>query len=176
MQEIVISSEVALAATPEVTIEPAVPARLLVPSIGVDVAVDPVGITARETMAVSANARHVGWYRLGARPGEPGAAVFGGHVDNALGLPGIFYDLRRLTAGDEIVTVDALGRRLVFRVIDSRRYRHDDPVARQVVFAQYAEPQVVLVTCSGTWDQATRMYDERLVVRAVLSHLLLPEP
>jgi hypothetical protein len=48
----------------------------------------------------------VGWYKLGPRPGDPGPAVLVGHIDDRTG-PAVFYHLRQLRPGDEIL----VGRR-----------------------------------------------------------------
>src|SRR3990167_10137466 len=54
------------------------PARLKIPSLGVNAAVETVGIKADGTMGTPKNFDNVGWYSPGSKPGEEGpAGVFG---------------------------------------------------------------------------------------------------
>jgi sortase (surface protein transpeptidase) len=82
--------------------ELAAPARIRIPSIGVDAFVQDVGIGKSGNMAVPTNYDDVGWYRYGPAPGEKGSAVIDGHVDNGFGLPAVFSRLSELEAGDDI--------------------------------------------------------------------------
>ena len=58
------------------------PARLKIPSLGVNAAVETVGIKADGTMGTPKNFDNVGWYSPGSKPGEEGPAAVAGHVNN----------------------------------------------------------------------------------------------
>src|SRR5688572_8435793 len=58
------------------------PTRLEIPSLGIDAAVQEVGITKKGTMGVPRGYDEAGWYKYGAAPGELGSAVLAGHLDN----------------------------------------------------------------------------------------------
>src|SRR5437867_4208901 len=75
------------------------PVRLRIPSIGVDAPVDEVGLTPQGDLATPTDPGHVGWYRGGSLPGEPGSSVVDGHLDWWSG-PAVFADLGRLQGGD----------------------------------------------------------------------------
>src|SRR5438034_1456353 len=51
------------------------PVRLLVPAIGVDAAVEAVGVDGQGGMGTPARAEDVAWFQPGSRPGDVGDAV-----------------------------------------------------------------------------------------------------
>lgn len=143
-------------------LHPAEPARLLIPCLGVDAAVEHVGMTPERDMDVPADDGNVGWYRLGPRPGERGNAVLAGHLDSQTG-PAVFWELADLHEGDRVLVVDAEGREWPFTVRESVRYRDDDPPLQRI-FGWSGVPRLNLITCGGAWDTGIGSYEERLVV------------
>lgn len=143
------------------------PARLLVPKLGVDAHVQHVGVNASGNMAAPNNFTDVGWYKFGTVPGFIGSAVITGHVDNALGLPGVFKNLDQLVIGDEIFIAPETGELRHFRVVEIQRYPYTH-VPRKVLFSRNDSPRLNLITCGGVWLPGERSYDERLVVYAEL--------
>nr|BBH93272.1 hypothetical protein KTA_14710 [Thermogemmatispora argillosa] len=143
--------------------------RLLIPSIGVAAAIEGVGLTAAGTLATPE--RHpwddVGWYSLGARPGEQGSAVIAGHLDRPGGSPAVFWNLRRLRAGAAVIVIDARGQRWSFRVTAVASYPPQRaPLLR--IFADRSGHYLNLITCAGTWIPSEHQTSERLVVYSVL--------
>ncbi|MBI4093507.1 class F sortase [Candidatus Kaiserbacteria bacterium] len=143
------------------------PSRLFVPKLGIDAYVQHVGVNASGNMAAPNNFTDVGWYKYGTVPGFMGSAVVTGHVDNALGLPGVFKDLDQLVLGDEMVVESESGASRRFRVVEIQRYPYA-LVPRKILFSRGDVPRLNLITCSGRWLQGERSYDERLVVYAEL--------
>ncbi len=143
------------------------PERIVVPAIGVDALVRDVGINEKGNMATPGNYTDVGWYRYGSLPGERGSAVFAGHVDNGLGLDGVFKRLDELEVGDEIFIQDREGKRLRFVVTSARAYQYKDTPA-DILFNRVGASRVNLITCAGTWVRDEKTYDQRLVVSARL--------
>jgi sortase (surface protein transpeptidase) len=144
------------------------PVRLLIPSIGVDAAVEQVATDADGNMATPADPWNTAWYAPGPRPGQPGNAAIAGHVDyNAIG-PVVFWDLRNLAPGSEVLVVTDSGMTLRFVVRDSAYYRPENaPLA--AIFGPSAEANLNLITCGGTFNPVTRQYDQRLVVFAAFA-------
>ncbi len=143
------------------------PVRLRIPKIGIDAFVQQVGVNAKGNMAAPSNFTDVGWYKYGAVPGFTGSAVITGHVDNALGMPGIFTDLDEIEVGDEFFVENKNGTELHFRVVEIQKYPYTH-VPLKVLFSRNDMPRLNLITCSGRWLQGERSYDERLVVYAAL--------
>ena len=140
-----------------------VPTRLLVPAIGVDTSVVPLGLNPDGTAQVPSSASYAGWYDLGPRPGQLGPAVILGHVDSLSG-PGVFYRLRSLLPGD-IITVLAGHQVLRFGVSRLVTYAKDQ-FPSTAVFGATPDAELRLITCSGPFDQSTGHYSDNIVVFA----------
>jgi hypothetical protein len=140
------------------------PARLRIPSIGVDAPVVPVGLEPDGSMGLP-GAAEVGWFQPGVRPGSShGSAVLAAHVDHG-GRQGAFFDLRRVPEGAEVFVVGPDGRELRF-VVDERAQvdKQDLPVAE--LFRSRGPATLTLITCGGSFDRAARHYQDNIVVRA----------
>ena len=85
------------------------PERLAVPSVGIDAPIVNLGRLPDGSMQVPASFSVAGWYDEGPPPGEPGPAVILGHVDSTTG-PAVFWRLRDLRPGDQVVVTSAHGR------------------------------------------------------------------
>jgi LPXTG-site transpeptidase (sortase) family protein len=140
-------------------------ARLLIPGIGVDAPVDEIGLTPQGDLATPTDVSHVGWYRGGSLPGQPGSSVIDGHLDWR-GGPAVFANLGHLHAGDQLHVTYSNGHAASFLVSTMATYPADlRPPAE--LFRADGPPQLVLITCAGPWDGAG--YRDRLVVTAVLA-------
>jgi len=145
-----------------------VPVRLRIPALGVNALVQHVGITESGAMATPKGFQDAGWYKYGVTPGGSGSAVIAGHVDNGLGLAGVFSRLHELREGDEIFVVRADGSDVRFLVSGKRSYPHD-AAPTDIIFNPAGSPRLNLITCEGTWLSDTRTYDQRLVVFTTLA-------
>jgi len=139
------------------------PTQLAIPKISVMAPVEQVGVDRNNNMAVPTKASDVGWYRPGPAPGEAGDAVIDGHLDWTTGKA-VFWDLHLLQAGDEIDVVAQDGVKLRFAVTDAHSYPYTAHPAG--LFATSGQPQLSLITCSGSWDKGRQIYLQRLVVNA----------
>jgi Sortase domain len=139
------------------------PSTLSIPSIGVQAPIVGVGLKANGAMQTPEPGQ-VGWYRYGPKPGDPGPAVLVGHVDTRTG-PDVFYRLRDLRPGDEILVGRPDGTTARFLVGRLERHPKSElPTSR--IWTKTSGPQVRLVTCAGSWDPATRHYRDNLIVYA----------
>lgn len=83
------------------------------------------------------------------------------------GTPGVFADLERLEAGDEIGVLRADGTLVVFEVLQSKRYaKNGFPTEEVYGDIQYAGLR--LLTCAGEADPKTGKYPDNVVVYAGL--------
>jgi sortase A len=139
------------------------PARLIVPALDIDADVQEVGINAQGNMGVPSNFTDVAWYKYGVVPGGPGSAVMAGHVDNGLGLSGVFKKLGELEAGDEVIIERQDGKMLTFVVTGKRSYPYD-AVPTDIVFNPSGSIRLNLITCEGAWVKSEKTYDQRLVI------------
>lgn len=139
------------------------PARLRIPAIGVDTAVEAVGEDDAGRMGTPTQVENVAWYEPGVAPGEIGNAVMAGHLDRVDGKPAVFWALGKLRPGDEILVTDAGGAEYRFQVVQVATYPYDKaPLAE--IFGFSLRSRLNLITCRGRWDRKQRTYQERLVV------------
>lgn len=139
------------------------PARLIIPSIQVDADIQHVGITKSGNMAVPSNFSDVGWYRYGTVPGDIGSAVIAGHVDNGLGLSGVFKRLDEVEAGDDVYLESENGIRLHYVVSAVESYPYD-AIPLETLFHRADTSRLNLVSCEGSWIASEKTYDRRIVV------------
>ncbi len=168
VQDWQIKSVVTRKETPTVKEEPAfLPERLIIPALSIDTNIQHRGKDKKGNMDVPDNFTDVSWYSLGAHPGEPGNAVLAGHFDAYFGLPAVFYNLRKLKPGDEIILLDAQGRKKTFVASANELVSvKNPPFAR--IFGSSTAPHLNLITCGGTWNKKSRSYEGRTVVFADL--------
>lgn len=145
------------------------PARLRIPRLHIQAAVQYVGINGSGNMATPSNFTDVAWYKYGTVPGQMGSAVINGHVDNGLALAGVFKHLQDIQTGDDIYIDTKQGSSLHFVVERVVLYPYKD-VPTDLVFNQKDAPRLNLITCDGNWVKAGKTYDKRLVVYAVLKN------
>ena len=139
------------------------PVRLMIPRLGIDAAVENVGLTADGAMGVPTSRETVAWFMLGSRPGNKGSAVIDGHSGYKNG-EAVFDDLPSLRKGDLLFIKDAKGVMIEFIVRRSHTYGRDANASD--VFDRKDGRHLNLVTCTGTWDASAGTHAQRLVVFA----------
>jgi sortase (surface protein transpeptidase) len=145
---------------------PATPVRIEIPSIAVSASVDPVGLNPDGSLQVPKDFGRAGYYTGRPTPGEIGAAVINGHVDSTL-RPAVFFRLRELRGGDEVVITRADGTRPIF-VVDRLEEHRKDTFPTAEVYGPVPEATLRLITCAGTFDRRARHYRDNLIVFAHL--------
>lgn len=147
---------------------PSPPARLVVGRIGVDSRVTSVGLNPDRTMEVPAKGPLydlAAWYRYSVTPGQQGPSVIIGHIDSVENGPSVFFRLGALAPGDTVEVTRADGRVVTFAVYATRAFPKDAfPTAE--VYSGTAGPELRLITCSGSFDEAARSYRDNTVVFA----------
>ena len=98
-------------------------------------------------------------------PGDRGPAVVAGHVDSVAG-PAVFYRLRELRPGDEVVVDLSDGRTVTFRVTGSLQVPKD-AFPTEEVYGPTPDAELRLITCGGEFDRSVRSYEDNTVVFAV---------
>ena len=94
-----------------------------------------------------------------------GPAVLAGHVDSTAG-PAVFWRLRDLAPGDEVLVDRADGTTARFTV--TRVERHPkDAFPTDEVYGPTTGAELRLITCGGEFDRAARSYRDNVVVFAV---------
>lgn len=144
------------------------PVRITIPLLDIDAAVQPVGLDERGAIAAPPMARadETGWYAGGPSPGQPGAAIIVGHVDDEQG-PAVFHGLAGLSPGARVEVTRRDGTATVFEVTDVRSYPKDRLPPDEV----YGDPdrrELRLITCGGVWVGGQTGYADNIVVFAAM--------
>lgn len=144
-----------------------IPNRIEIPRLSISANVIALGVTPVYDLEVPRDAATVGWFTDSPRPGEKGIALINGHYDTSTGKPAIFYELKNLSIGDEIIVFTAKSDRLVFKIekVSSepeKTYSFDD------IYGKSDESELRLITCSGIWNKNEKTYSDRLIVFAKL--------
>lgn len=138
------------------------PTRLLVPTIGVDERLVPVGLQSDGAMETP-DFGGAGWYAPGPRPGASGPAVIVAHVHGPAG-DDVFARLHELRPGDE-VTVERTDGSTTFVVTDvTSAPKEELPYDR--IWADSPVPLLRLITCGGAPDPVSRTYPDNTIVYA----------
>ncbi|WP_162606321.1 class F sortase [Jiangella asiatica] len=140
------------------------PVRVTIPAVDIDANVLPIAVDAGNVL-VPPPYGDAGWWEAGPEPGEAGASVIAGHLDNADG-PDVFYRLAEVEEGDEIVVTRADGGAGVFRVVDVGQYSQDAFPTESVYDASDDQPLLRLITCGGEYDRQLGRYRDNVVVFA----------
>lgn len=135
--------------------------------MGIDSALQPLGLLADGTLQSPSTWQEAGWYDRGTVPGSVGPAVIAGHVDSVSG-PAVFFRLRQVAVGATILVRRQNGSTLTFVVDEIHEYPKDQfPSA--AVYGPTADPELRLITCTGDFDYRNRSYLDNLVVSAHLT-------
>ncbi|MBH0164925.1 sortase [Fictibacillus sp. 7GRE50] len=151
-----------------------VPVRIEIPAINVKAPIEQVGILENGQMGVPEDTNSVGWFEPGAKPGGRGSSVLAGHVDSKTG-PAIFFDLKKLKQGDEIIITDKNGAALTFVVNKQKSYQRNSAPINEI-FQTTSGQNLNLITCSGVFDRTEGTHEERLVVFAELKKENVEKP
>jgi LPXTG-site transpeptidase (sortase) family protein len=158
----VLDSATVVPATPVVYGAPI--SRIRISRIRVDAPVEVKGLTPDGTMESPTGPDVVAWYGFTPKPGLGGNAVLSGHVDYINHGAAVFWDLRKLEAGDEIDVVLADGVVLQYAISALQLYPLND-VPMSDVLAPTPTESITLITCGGSFSGGA--YTHRLVLRAI---------
>ncbi len=144
----------------------AVPKRLRIPAVGIDAAVESVGLDAEGAMGTPLNFDNTAWYELGPRPGEPGNAVIDGHVDSAaLKRGAVFWNLRQVQPGNLILVISDDDTEHRFIVTSVQAYTPQNAPTDQI-FGPADGAHLNLITCDANtpFNRRTGEYGGWLLV------------
>jgi hypothetical protein len=146
---------------------PPLPTQLIIPSVRINAAVAPTGVLADGQVDVPKDAKAVGWYEYGVRPGWPvGSSVIVGHVDSRTQGRGAMYPLKGVQVGDPVSVVREDGSRLEYRIV-SRESIDKGVLPTGELFSINGPERLTLITCGGAYIPAAGGYQENVVVTAV---------
>src|SRR5215467_7224754 len=142
-----------------------IPLRLIIPSAAINAPVEAVGTQPNADLATPTHNpwQDVGWYDQGPQPGERGSAVIDGHLDRPGGFPAVFWRLRDVHVGDEVLVKNSLGKTIRFKVTRIELFPPQDaPI--QDIFGNWGGTYLNLITCAGDWIPSQHQTNLRLIV------------
>ena len=162
-----------VASATAVAVEPKLPqpkegselVRLAVPAAKIDAPIQVKGVNGRNEMENPDGKDNVAWYDFSEFPGFGSNAVFSGHVDWFTGETAVFWGLRNLKGGEEIVLKLSDGMQLTYKVVDNKIYKTDAAPVAEIV-GPSTKDIITLITCDGVFDSSSQEYNNRRVVRA----------
>jgi hypothetical protein len=140
------------------------PVRIQIPRLGVDSRLIPLGLNPDGTLEVPTDYAEAGWWDGGTIPGDVGPSVIVGHVDSTNG-PAVFYAVRDLRAGDQVLVWRRDGSLFRFRV-DSVEEFSKGAFPTDRVYGPFRFAGLRLITCGGAFDTSTHHYLDNIVVFA----------
>lgn len=140
------------------------PMRIKIPVIGVNAAIEHVGLDENLAVDVPQGVMNAAWWQDGPLPGNTGNSILVGHYDDYKGDPAVFWDLNKLKIGDRMSVVDSNGGEKTFEVVEIAVYRFDDLSVIDKIYGSTLGRNLNLITCGGIWDPVARNYDKRLVI------------
>jgi len=153
---------------PQTQSEIGAPARITIPSIGVDAPIESMGSAEDGSIGVPEGPHTVAWYNLGPKPGEMGSAVITGHYGTwKNGEGSVFDNLYKLKKGDEVIISDSQAKKIKFIVQETKIYGYKDSVPE--LLNKTDGMYLNLVTCNGQWLPDLKTFTRRLIVFTKLS-------
>ncbi|MEV4319344.1 class F sortase [Actinocrispum sp. NPDC049592] len=146
----------------------ALPSEVSLPRIGAKSSLIPLGLNEDKTVQVPpvSQPMQAGWYDKAPAPGEVGPAVILGHVDGDH-KPGIFYRLKEMAAGDDILVTRKDGKTLKFVVYNVAKVSKKD-FPTDEVYGDTDGPELRVITCGGEFDRSAHSYKDNVIVFAKL--------
>ncbi len=162
----VIDVPIAPATVPPVAPAAPAPTELTIGGLGVDMPIVPVGVQEDGSMEIPKQPSVAGWYRYSSAPSsDTGALVLAAHVDSRIYGLGPLSELRYAEAGESVTVVDAAGTPREY-TIESVTYIARSALPVSDLFQRTGESSLVIITCGGEFDEATRSYSDNVVAVA----------
>lgn len=151
-------------------VAPGLPRALSIPFLGLEEArIIEVGLTDEGDMDAPGSIHDVGWYTGSKKPGAgEGAVLMDGHVSGVNDPEGVFYSLKDVAAGTEIVVEKGDGSTVTYEVrqVETKPIEEVD-MARMMRSIDSEHEGLNLITCGGEYDTDRQLYVDRVLVYAV---------
>ena len=152
-------------------VAPDLPKYIKIPKFGVSARIKPMSVNNKNELQAPASIYDAGWYNSSARPGDgagSGAMLIDGHVHGPT-LPGVFANIKKLQAGDEIQIVRGDNQVYKYSVVKTQNVDANNlNIGSALASVQPGVVGLNLITCGGPYDHASGEYTQRTIVFAVL--------
>lgn len=147
---------------------PTAPANIVVEKAGINADIEQLNIV-NGVMENPTGPWVVAWYQQTSTLGEPGNVVLAGHVDFWNVGPSVFFNVRDLVQGDQVVLTGENGRTYAYAVDWVETFTLEELTTGgklQEVVGYTDAPSLTMITCGGEFDYVNGEYLSRMVVRA----------
>ncbi len=157
----------------EYTVPATNPRYITIPSLGIEkVRVQTVGLTKAKDIDTPKNIGDTAWYNESAHPGQGyGVVVINGH-NGGISRDGVFVGLGKLAQGDEIIVERGDGKVIHYEVVENKTesLAQANKTGMKRLFTPYDKTKegLGLITCAGNWVPRNQVFDERILIRAVV--------
>ncbi len=130
-------------------------ARMIAPSVGIDHAIEDIGITNNQLDTPKDGLNKIGWYYIYDKPGFGKNAVFAAHVNYNF-KSGPFVNLAKVKPGDKVTIQMQDGPAYTYEIIFYKRYDVAAIPMGELISAPEKpanEEWITLVTCGGRFQQ-----------------------
>lgn len=160
----------------EYTVPATNPRYISIPSLNVSKArVVLVGLLPNNELDTPLHIDDTGWYDKSAFPGQGyGVVLIDGH-NGGISRNGIFSHLDRLKNGDKITIERGDGKKMTYSIVENRTMSLKD--ANKTGMNRLLQPYdpekegLGLITCAGDWVPRDKVFNKRIMVRAVADSL-----
>jgi LPXTG-site transpeptidase (sortase) family protein len=148
------------------------PRYISIPTLGINKSrVMAVGLTKNNLLDTPKNINDTAWYDKSATPGSgSGAVVIDGH-NGGVTKDGIFAGLHKLAIGDEIIIERGDGKVLRYGVAENETMTiaqaNNEGMKKMMLSAEPGTEGLSLITCAGKWIPRDKIFDKRVMLRAV---------
>lgn len=148
------------------------PRYISIPSLNITNArVQSVGLTKNNMLDTPKNISDTAWYEKSAVPGQGyGSVIIDGH-NGGITRNGIFAGLDKLRKGDEIIIERGDGKKLKYSVMENEtetlKETNASGMQRLMTPIDKTKEGLGLITCAGNWVPRDKVFDKRVLVRAV---------
>ena len=150
----------------EYKVEASLPRMIRISKIKVEARVMQVGLLKDGSLGAPKNTNDASWYTGSSKPGQGGAVLIDGHASGAT-KAGVFWDLKKLEAGDVISIERGDGTVISYKVVKKQQVDAGKvDMAAALVPVTQGKAGLNLITCAGTYDAKSQTYDQRVVVFA----------
>ncbi len=143
------------------------PRIVSIPKLKVNARIQAQGTEPNGALKAPYNVHDAGWFDQSGKPGEGGAILLDGHVAGPT-VHGVFYDIKKLVAGDRISIERGDGKKFQYKVVKTKTAKVKDvDMSAALLPAVEGASGLNMITCTGNYDHKTGEYDQRVMVFAV---------
>lgn len=148
------------------------PRYISIPVLGIDKArVQKVGLTKENMLDTPKNISDTAWYDKSALPGQGyGSVLIDGH-NGGITRDGVFAKLGNLKNGDQIVVERGDSQKVIYAVTENKteslKEANASGMKRLMTPFETGKEGLGLITCAGNWVPRDKVFDKRILIRAV---------